>query len=323
MTDWRPTASPDALALRAGLYAYLRVFLAERGVLEVETPIASRAGNTDANIDSFIATSPAPRANAQPLWLRTSPEFPLKRLLAAGVGDCYELGRVFRYGEAGRRHNPEFTMLEWYRVGWDHRRLMDEVADLVVGALASSLAACSKTRPPTSSNQGSVDAPLPQRVLPALEDDPDAPDGLYEAFAAIGTVDLGRFQGAYAYPSELGPYPGLSIERNVLRSGAIPRTEIAPVRVVDRDADELLAVAVVHEDIDDPGDASLAYLLLRAEPDGGIFVSLGETAAELWDAVSLDELYQERRWGADSEAQRARARREADWHNAARFLSLL
>ena len=136
MTDWRPTASPDALALRAGLYAYLRVFLAERGVLEVETPIASRAGNTDANIDSFIATSPAPRANAQPLWLRTSPEFPLKRLLAAGVGDCYELGRVFRYGEAGRRHNPEFTMLEWYRVGWDHRRLMDEVADLVVGALA-------------------------------------------------------------------------------------------------------------------------------------------------------------------------------------------
>ncbi|HET7842688.1 MAG TPA: EF-P lysine aminoacylase EpmA [Xanthomonadales bacterium] len=136
MSDWRPTATRDALALRAGLNTYIRVFLAERGVLEVETPIASRAGNTDPNIESFVAASPSPRANAQPSWLRTSPEFPLKRLLAAGIGDCYELGRVFRHGEAGRRHNPEFTMLEWYRVGWDHVRLMDEVADLVVGALA-------------------------------------------------------------------------------------------------------------------------------------------------------------------------------------------
>jgi elongation factor P--(R)-beta-lysine ligase len=68
--------------------------------------------------------------------LRTSPEYPLKRLLAAGVGDCYEIGRVFRNGEAGGRHNPEFTLLEWYRVGWDHRRLMAEVGELIAGALA-------------------------------------------------------------------------------------------------------------------------------------------------------------------------------------------
>ncbi|TAM96991.1 MAG: EF-P lysine aminoacylase GenX, partial [Rhodanobacteraceae bacterium] len=68
-------------------------------------------------------------------FLRTSPEYPLKRLLAKGFGDCYELGRVFRNGEAGRSHNPEFTMLEWYRVGFDHRRLALEAAQLVRAAL--------------------------------------------------------------------------------------------------------------------------------------------------------------------------------------------
>ncbi|WP_147652369.1 EF-P lysine aminoacylase EpmA [Vulcaniibacterium gelatinicum] len=137
MTDWQPTAGIDALRLRARLYALVRGFFAERGVLEVETPVLSRAGNTDPNIASFSLefsgrTDGAPRTR----WLRTSPEYPLKRLLAAGVGDCYELGRVFRDGEAGGRHNPEFTMLEWYRVGWDHRRLMDEAAELVQRALA-------------------------------------------------------------------------------------------------------------------------------------------------------------------------------------------
>ncbi len=134
---WRPTAHLDALRLRARLYATIRAFFSERGVLEVETPVLSMAGNTDANIASFSLefsgrTEGAPRTR----WLRTSPEFPLKRLLAAGIGDCYELGRVFRDGEAGGRHNPEFTMLEWYRVGWDHRRLIDETVALVQASLA-------------------------------------------------------------------------------------------------------------------------------------------------------------------------------------------
>ncbi len=137
MTEWRPTAPFDLLRLRARLNATIRTFFAARDVLEVETPILSRAGNTDPNIDSFTVefsgrTDGAPRTR----WLRTSPEYPLKRLLAAGIGDCYELGRVFRDGEAGGRHNPEFTMLEWYRVGWDHVRLVDEVAELVRTALA-------------------------------------------------------------------------------------------------------------------------------------------------------------------------------------------
>jgi len=125
------------LHLRARLYALIRAFFAEREVLEVETPILSAAGNTDPNIESFsTAFSGHVDAGARTRWMRTSPEYPLKRLLAAGVGDCYELGRVFRNGEAGGRHNPEFTMLEWYRVGWDHRRLMEETIALVEAALA-------------------------------------------------------------------------------------------------------------------------------------------------------------------------------------------
>jgi len=127
----------SALRLRARVNAAIRGFFAERGVLEVETPILSAAGNTEPNIDSFTTTfsghvSAGPRLR----WLRTSPEYPLKRLLAAGLGDCYELGRVFRNGEAGGRHNPEFSMLEWYRVGWDHHRLIEETVSLVRQLLA-------------------------------------------------------------------------------------------------------------------------------------------------------------------------------------------
>ena len=126
-----------ALRQRAALNALIRAFFAERDVLEVETPILSAAGNTEPNIDSFHTRfSGHVDAGSAQRWLRTSPEFPLKRLLAAGVGDCYELGRVFRNGEAGGRHNPEFTMLEWYRVGWDHHRLIDETVALVRVALA-------------------------------------------------------------------------------------------------------------------------------------------------------------------------------------------
>jgi lysyl-tRNA synthetase class 2 len=127
----------DALRLRARLNALIRDFFAERDVLEVETPVLSEAGNTEPNIDSFSTRfSGHVDAGAPVRWLRTSPEYPLKRLLAAGVGDCYELGRVFRNGEAGGRHNPEFSMLEWYRVGWDDRALAQETVELVRRALA-------------------------------------------------------------------------------------------------------------------------------------------------------------------------------------------
>lgn len=125
------------LRKRAALNALIRDFFARRDVLEVETPIMSTAGNTEPNIDGFQTRFSGHVDAGSPLrWLRTSPEYPLKRLLAADIGDCYELGRVFRNGEAGGRHNPEFTMLEWYRVGWDHHRLIDETIELVQAALA-------------------------------------------------------------------------------------------------------------------------------------------------------------------------------------------
>ncbi|HWG66834.1 MAG TPA: EF-P lysine aminoacylase EpmA [Rhodanobacteraceae bacterium] len=127
----------EALRLRARLNALIRGFFAERHVAEVETPILSRAGNTEPNIDGFSTTFAGPiDAGPRARYLRTSPEYPLKRLLAEGFGDCHELGRVFRNGEAGASHNPEFTMLEWYRIGFDHRRLMLECAQFVRIALA-------------------------------------------------------------------------------------------------------------------------------------------------------------------------------------------
>ena len=127
----------EALALRAKLNAAIRDFFAERGVLEVETPVLSEGGNTEPNIESFATTfSGHVAAGSRERWMRTSPEHALKRLVALGIGDCYELGRVFRNGEAGRRHNPEFTLLEWYRVGWDHRRLIGETVEIVQRALA-------------------------------------------------------------------------------------------------------------------------------------------------------------------------------------------
>ena len=128
----------ESLQLRARLYGTIRSFFATRGVLEVETPILSAGANTEPNIESFSThfSGPLPDGGPRQRWMRTSPEFALKRLLVEGIGDCYELGRVFRDGEAGRRHNPEFTMLEWYRLGWDHHALAEETCDLIERALA-------------------------------------------------------------------------------------------------------------------------------------------------------------------------------------------
>jgi lysyl-tRNA synthetase class 2 len=137
---WRPSGDGATLRLRAELLARIRGFFAQREVLEVETPALSAAAIPDPHLASFAVhyTGPGPR-HGQTLYLHTSPEFPMKRLLAAGSGCIYQIARVFRDGEAGRRHNPEFTLLEWYRVGFDHHRLMSEVAELVAELLAGRL----------------------------------------------------------------------------------------------------------------------------------------------------------------------------------------
>jgi lysyl-tRNA synthetase class 2 len=133
MSPWRPTASLGVLQSRAAMLAAAREFFALRGVLEVETPILSAAAVSDPQIES-LATRVA--GMGAPSYLCTSPEYAMKRLLAAGSGDIYQIGKVFRDGERGRWHNPEFTLIEWYRLGFDDAALMTEVETLIGRLLA-------------------------------------------------------------------------------------------------------------------------------------------------------------------------------------------
>lgn len=127
---WRPTADRPALAAAAAVRRRLRDFLEARGYLEVETPQLSAAANPDPAVEPFAVAG-----DAGPLWLATSPEFPMKRLLAAGSGPIYQLARAFRREEQGRRHNPEFTLLEWYAPGAAPAAFIDEAVALIVAGL--------------------------------------------------------------------------------------------------------------------------------------------------------------------------------------------
>ncbi|HHF2854913.1 TPA: elongation factor P--(R)-beta-lysine ligase [Vibrio diabolicus] len=131
-TNWQPTASIEQLRQRATLIASIRQFFADRQVMEVDTPAMSHATVTDIHLHTFQTEFVGPGyADGSKLFFMTSPEFHMKRLLAAGSGCIYQINKAFRNEENGRYHNPEFTMLEWYRVGFDHHKLMDEMDDLL------------------------------------------------------------------------------------------------------------------------------------------------------------------------------------------------
>lgn len=137
MTEWRPTANHTMLQERARLLGDIRAFFAARDVLEVDVPVLSRATVTDPHIESLVVSSPLDARDS--FYLMTSPEFYMKRLLAAGSGPVYYLGPAFRAGDYGSRHQPEFTILEWYRPGWTISQLMDEVAALVNDRVAGDV----------------------------------------------------------------------------------------------------------------------------------------------------------------------------------------
>ncbi|MEZ8196231.1 elongation factor P--(R)-beta-lysine ligase [Vibrio cortegadensis] len=140
-SDWQPSASIAKLQQRALLLASIRQFFAERQVLEVETPAISHATVTDVHLHTFQTDFIGPGyADGSHLYLMTSPEFHMKRLLAAGSGCIYQIGKAFRNEENGRYHNPEFTMLEWYRVGFDHHDLMAEMDALLQQVLQCEVA---------------------------------------------------------------------------------------------------------------------------------------------------------------------------------------
>lgn len=128
--DWRPRAPIPVLRERARLLARIRAFFDGRGLWEAQTQILDAAATTDPHIQSLSTRVRGPEGS-RTRYLHTSPEFQMKRLLAAGSGSIYQIATVFRDEEAGARHLPEFTLLEWYRLGWDHHRLMAEVDEFL------------------------------------------------------------------------------------------------------------------------------------------------------------------------------------------------
>ena len=130
--SWQPNCGIDTARARARLRQRARRFFEQRNVLEVNTPALTEATVTDPSIESMAA-----EASGRKLFLHTSPEYHMKRLLAAGYPDCYQVCRVFRDGEAGRNHLPEFTMIEWYRHGFDLADIIEETATLVAALVES------------------------------------------------------------------------------------------------------------------------------------------------------------------------------------------
>jgi len=135
MADWKPGASANNLRARAEILANIRQFFADNNVLEVETPLLARTTATDVYIQSLEIANPLIDV-PETLYLQTSPEYAMKRLLGSGAGPIYQICKAFRQGESSNRHNPEFTILEWYQPGYTMDDLMQQVEQLVDTLLA-------------------------------------------------------------------------------------------------------------------------------------------------------------------------------------------
>ena len=228
MNDWKPSARMEAIKCRAELTARVRDFFRQRGVVEVSTPAITACGVTDPNIDSIQL--------ADGRFLRTSPEYWHKRLLAAGFGDLYEIGPVFRAGESGHHHQPEFTLLEWYRVGWSWQPLAAEVASLIqdcldrgerqrpvqylswndgfrqrlgidgLTAVGGELEALAVDAPPDCSRDMLLDYLFATRIQPSF--DPDTITVVYDypaAQAALARIRPGQTEVAERFEVFVGP----------------------------------------------------------------------------------------------------------------------
>jgi len=137
--SWHPTTSIQTLQARAIILSTIRQFFATRNILEVETPLLSHATVTDPHVRGIPAEVTL-RNKPHTFYLQTSPEYAMKRLLAAGSGPIYQICKAFRQGDLGRYHNPEFTMLEWYQLNIDHHGLMDEMDALLQSVLQTASA---------------------------------------------------------------------------------------------------------------------------------------------------------------------------------------
>ena len=175
VTDWRPTASLEAIKARAGLLSTVRAFFAARGVLEVDTPQLARHGVSEPNIQCI----PVPGHG----YLQSSPEYHMKRLLAAGSGPIYQVCKAYRDGEAGARHNPEFTMLEWYRPGFDLDALVEECLALFAGLFPGAPAKRYRFRALFSDVTGLDPLTAGDPELVACAESHGAPDGLNKSAA--------------------------------------------------------------------------------------------------------------------------------------------
>jgi len=210
--DWRPTAPLENLRRRAELLTATRDFFARRGVLEVETPLLAHAPVPDLHLDSFEVTT----GLGESLWLQTSPEYAMKRLLAASSGPIFQLSKAFRQGEAGRRHNPEFTLLEWYRPGFDHHALMDEMDAYLAAALPEIEPAERRTYTeafedavgldPHEATVGDLAAAGRAEALDA-PDDLDRDGWLHLLLAQVVEPQLGRVDGDALRPTYLYDFP--------------------------------------------------------------------------------------------------------------------